>query len=123
VDLVFDQPMPIFNSGTDSAVWANSCHPPTARVERGSFFQDNRNEFIQLLQFQVHRSFTVSMWAKIMKGDSSLFSFEGQFFNGWDSQDPNHCIVNMETEFLYGLGDLWVSPCNSVVFDFGSQRM
>jgi hypothetical protein len=85
VNLEFYQPLPIFNTGTDNSIWAKSCRPPDARVERGSYFTGDRSQFIQLVQFQAHRTFTITMWAKVLAGDSTLFSFEGDFFNGWDN--------------------------------------
>lgn len=66
---------------------------------------------------------TIEIWAKVLKGNSSLLQFDGEFFGGWNNLDPESCDVFLPFEVVEGVFDFWVSECDSLIVDFGTERM
>lgn len=115
--ITFDEslPAPLENEVTldgDTVVTADWCHPPMPITDRGQFFDGSSNSLL-LHDFEIYRTFTISMTARISNTDASLFSAQVALFS--DAGDDGRGIE--------GILDLFLSSCNAIVFDFGPDRV
>ena len=102
-------------------VHMDSCNPPIALKNRGSYFSGNN--WLEFGDFELNSSFYIQIYLIMIRG-GSILAYRGIFFEGWE--DLNN--IRRETEEIEmapydDLMHFYITHCGGFFLDFSTTRL